>query len=250
MDSFDEDFSAFVFKIQANMNKAHRDRIAFLRVVSGKFEADREVYHVQGGKKIRLSRPQQIMASEREIIEEAYAGDIIGVFDPGIFSIGDTLCAPGKKFQFDPIPTFAPEHFQRVRSVDTMKRKQFLKGMEQIAQEGAIQIFKTPYSGMEEVIVGVVGTLQFDVLEYRLRNEYNVELYTEGLPYEYLRWIETEDGEPVKEEDLILGTDGKLVEDYKGNQLLLFASQWSINWVADRNKNIKLLEFGGVSKVQ
>ena len=250
VDSFDPGFSAFVFKIQANMNKAHRDRIAFMRVVSGKFEADKEVYHVQGGKKIRLSRPQQIMASEREIIEEAYAGDIMGVFDPGIFSIGDTLCAPGKKFTFDPIPTFAPEHFKRVRSVDTMKRKQFLKGMEQIAQEGAIQIFKTPYSGMEEVIVGVVGTLQFDVLEYRLKNEYNVELYTEGLPYEYLRWIETEDSEPVKEEDLILGTDGKLVEDYKGNQLLLFASQWSINWVSERNKNIKLLEFGGVKSIQ
>ena len=247
IDSFDEDFSAFVFKIQANMNKAHRDRIAFMRVVSGKFQADKEVYHVQGGKKIRLSRPQQLMAAEREIIEEAYAGDIIGVFDPGIFSIGDTLCSPSKKFKFDPIPTFAPEHFQRIRSIDTMKRKQFLKGVEQIAQEGAIQIFKTPYTGMEEVIVGVVGTLQFDVLEYRLRSEYNVELYKEGLPYEYLRWIvkEDEDAQPLKEEDLLLPNDAKLVEDYKGNQLLLFASQWSIQWVQDRNKNLKLAEFGG-----
>ncbi len=245
IDSLDDDFSAFVFKIQANMNKAHRDRIAFMRVVSGRFDAEQEVYHVQGGKKLKLSRPQQLMAAEREIIEEAYAGDIIGVFDPGIFSIGDTLCTPGKKFKFDPIPTFAPEHFQRVRSRDTMKRKQFLKGMEQIAQEGAIQIFKTPYSGMEEVIVGVVGTLQFDVLEYRMRSEYNVELYVEGLPHEYLRWIETEDGEPVKEEDLILGSDVKLVEDYKGRQLLLFASQWSINWTAERNKQLTLLEFGG-----
>ena len=120
VDSLDDDFSAFVFKIQANMNKAHRDRIAFMRIVSGRFDADKEVYHVQGGKKLRLSRPQQLMAAEREIIEEAYAGDIIGVFDPGIFSIGDTLCAPGKKFRFDPIPTFAPEHFKRVRSLDTM----------------------------------------------------------------------------------------------------------------------------------
>ena len=245
VDSLDDDFSGFVFKIQANMNKAHRDRIAFLRIVSGKFEADKEVYHVQGGKKLRLSRPQQLMAAEREIIEEAYAGDIIGVFDPGIFSIGDTLCAPGKKFQFDPIPTFAPEHFERIRSVDTMKRKQFLKGVEQIAQEGAIQIFKTPYTGMEEVIVGVVGTLQFDVLEYRLKNEYGVDLYMEGLPYEYLRWITTEDGSPVKEEDLILGTDVKLVEDYKGSQLLLFASRWSIHWVAERNPQLTFSEFGG-----
>ena len=245
VDSLDDDFSGFVFKIQANMNKAHRDRIAFLRIVSGKFEADKEVYHVQGGKKLRLSRPQQLMAAEREIIEEAYAGDIIGVFDPGIFSIGDTLCTPGKKFRFDPIPTFAPEHFRRVRPLDTMKRKQFLKGMEQIAQEGAIQIFKTPYTGMEEVIVGVVGTLQFDVLEYRLKNEYGVDLYMEGLPYEYLRWITTEDGSPVKEEDLILGTDVKLVEDYKGSQLLLFASRWSIHWVAERNPQLTFSEFGG-----
>ncbi len=247
IDCFDDDFSAFVFKIQANMNKAHRDRIAFMRVVSGRFDADKEVYHMQGGKKIRLSRPQQLMASEREIIEEAYAGDIIGVFDPGMFSIGDTLCTASHKFHFDPIPTFAPEHFQRVRSIDTMKRKQFLKGMEQIAQEGAIQIFKTPYSGMEEVIVGVVGTLQFDVLEYRLRSEYNVELYKENLPFEYLRWIvrEDEDAEPIKEDELVLPADAKLVEDYKGNQLLLFASQWSINWVTDRNKNLTLAEFGG-----
>ena len=245
IDSFDDDFSAFVFKIQANMNKAHRDRIAFMRVVSGRFDADKEVYHVQGGKKIKLSRPQQLMAAEREIIEEAYAGDIIGVFDPGIFSIGDTLCAPGKKFQFDPIPTFAPEHFRRVRPLDTMKRKQFLKGMEQIAQEGAIQIFKTPYSGMEEVIAGVVGTLQFDVLEYRLKNEYGVDLYAEGLPYEYLRWLRHDGDAPLRADDLTLSGDAMLVEDYKGSQLLLFASQWSIGWTAERNKGITLSEFGG-----
>ena len=130
-----------------------------MRVVSGKFEADREVYHVQGKKKLRLSRPQQLMAAEREIIEEAYAGDIIGVFEPRASSpSGTPLCAPGKKFQFDPHPhPSPPEHFERIRSVDTMKRKQFLKGVEQIAQEGAIQIFKTPYSGMEEVIVGRGG---------------------------------------------------------------------------------------------
>ena len=245
IDPVEDDFSAFVFKIQANMNKAHRDRIAFLRICSGKFEKDREVYHMQGGKKIKLSQPQQLMAAEREIIDEAYAGDIIGVFDPGIFSIGDTLCMPSKKFTFDPIPTFAPEHFQRVRPLDTMKRKQFLKGVEQIAQEGAIQIFKTPYSGMEEVIVGVVGTLQFDVLEYRLKNEYGVDLYVEGLPYEYLRWVEHDGDAPLREDELTLPSDAKLVEDYKGNQLLLFASAWSIQWTADRNKSLRLLEFGG-----
>jgi peptide chain release factor 3 len=242
IDSMDDEFSAFVFKIQANMNKAHRDRIAFMRICSGRFNKDKEVYHVQANKKLRLSQPQQLMAAEREIIDEAYAGDIIGVFDPGIFSIGDTLCMPGKKFRFDPIPTFAPEHFARVRPLDTMKRKQFLKGAEQIAQEGAIQIFKLPYSGMEEVIVGVVGTLQFDVLEYRLRSEYNVEIHRENLSYQYLRWIESPTD--VTEDDLILSNDTKLVEDYRGGKLLLFSTSWSINWVSERNKDLVLSEFG------
>ena len=172
IDPMSEDFSAFVFKIQANMNRAHRDRIAFMRICSGKFDAGMEVYHVQGDRKQRLSQPQQMMASERQVISEAYAGDIIGVFDPGIFSIGDTICMPGKKFCYEGIPTFAPEHFARVRQLDTMKRKQFIKGISEIAQEGAIQIFQEYNTGMEEIIVGVVGVLQFDVLKYRLENEY------------------------------------------------------------------------------
>ena len=128
IDAFSPDFSAFVFKIQANMNKAHRDRIAFLRVCSGRFEREREYYHMQSGKKLRLTQPQQLLAAEREIIDEAYAGDIIGVFDPGLFSIGDTVTVPGKKFKFLGIPTFEPEHFMRVSPKDTMKRKQFIKG--------------------------------------------------------------------------------------------------------------------------
>ena len=129
IDPMKEEFSAFVFKIQANMNKAHRDRIAFMRICSGRFTAGMEVTHVQGNKKMRLSQPQQMMAQDRKIVEEAYAGDIIGVFDPGIFSIGDTICMPGKKIRYEGIPTFAPEHFARVRQMDTMKRKQFVKGI-------------------------------------------------------------------------------------------------------------------------
>ncbi len=182
VDPFDPDFSGFVFKIQANMNKAHRDRVAFVRICSGRFEKGMEVYHVQGNKKMKLTQPQQMMAQDREIVEEAYAGDILGLFDPGIFSIGDTLCAPGKKIRFQGIPTFAPEHFALISQKDTLKRKQFVKGINQIAQEGAIQIFQEPDSGMEEVIVGVVGVLQFEVLEYRLKNEYGVEVRREGLP--------------------------------------------------------------------
>lgn len=239
---FTEDFSAFVFKIQANMNKAHRDRIAFMRIVSGKFEAGMEVNHIQGGKKIRLSQPQQMMAQDRKIVEEAYAGDIIGVFDPGIFSIGDTLCLSNEKFEFEGIPTFAPEHFARVRQMDTMKRKQFLKGVSQIAQEGAIQIFQELDSGMEEIIVGVVGVLQFDVLKYRLQNEYNVEIILENLPYEHLRWIANPDEMDVKK---IMGTsDMKKVTDLKGNPLLLFVNAWSVGMTLDRNEGLVLSEFG------
>lgn len=237
----ENEFSAFVFKIQANMNKAHRDRIAFMRICSGKYEASKEVKHVQGNKVMRLSQPQQIMADERKILDEAYAGDIIGVFDPGIFSIGDTLCAPKEKFMYEGIPTFAPEHFARVRQVDTMKRKQFVKGIEQIAQEGAIQIFQEFNTGMEEIIVGVVGVLQFDVLKYRLENEYNVEIRLEPLPYEHIRWIENQDIDLSK----ISGTsDMKKIKDLKGRPLLLFVNAWSVGMVLDRNEGLVLSEFG------
>ena len=241
VDPFSADFSAFVFKIQANMNKAHRDRIAFMRICSGKFEAGMEVVHVQGGnKKIKLSQPQQMMAQERHIVEEAYAGDIIGVFDPGIFSIGDTITT-AKPFCFEGIPTFAPEHFAKVRQVDTMKRKQFMKGMQQIAQEGAIQIFQEYNMGMEEVIVGVVGVLQFDVLKYRLENEYNVEIRMDNLPYEHIRWIENE----AIDLDKLTGTsDMKKIQDLKGRPLLLFVNAWSGGMVLDRNEGLILSEFG------
>ncbi len=236
----EDTFSAFVFKIQANMNKAHRDRVAFMRICSGKFEADKEVKHVQGGRSLRLSQPQQIMADERKILSEAYAGDIIGVFDPGIFSIGDTVCTPGKNIKYEGIPTFAPEHFARVRQLDTMKRKQFIKGVNQIAQEGAIQIFQELNSGMEEIIVGVVGVLQFDVLKFRLENEYNVEIRLEPLPYEHIRWIEKCNTDITK----LTGTsDMKKVTDLKGRPLLLFVNPWSIGMTLDRNPGLELSEF-------
>ena len=241
IDPMSEDFSAFVFKIQANMNRAHRDRIAFMRICSGKFDAGMEVYNVQGDRKQRLSQPQQMMASERQVISEAYAGDIIGVFDPGIFSIGDTICMPGKKFCYEGIPTFAPEHFARVRQLDTMKRKQFIKGISEIAQEGAIQIFQEYNTGMEEIIVGVVGVLQFDVLKYRLENEYKVDIRLEELPYEYIRWIENED---IDLNRLVGTSDMKKIRDLKGRPLLLFINSWSVGMVLDRNEGLVLSEFG------
>ena len=239
VDPFDPAFSAFVFKIQANMNKAHRDRVAFLRICSGKFEKGMEVEHVQGGRKVKLSQPQQLMAQSREIIEEAYAGDIIGVFDPGVFSIGDTL-RTGKEVVFEGIPTFAPELFNRVRQKDTMKRKQFVKGATQIAQEGAIQIFQEIGAGMEEVIVGVVGSLQFDVFQYRMENEYNVDIAMSPLPYSLIRWI---DNEGVDLKALNLTSDTRRVQDMKGRYLLLFSNQWSVDWALERNEGLRLSEF-------
>ena len=242
IDTVEEPFSAFVFKIQANMDPKHRDRVAFMRICSGEFDAGMEVNHVQTGRKVKLSQPTQMMADERKIVEKAYAGDIIGIFDPGIFSIGDTLELSSKKFAYEGIPTFAPEHFARVRQVDTMKRKQFLKGVSQIAQEGAIQIFQEYNTGMEEIIVGVVGALQFEVLTFRLKNEYNVEVKLDTLPYEYIRWVENYTEIDI---DKIQGTsDMKIVKDLKDRPLLLFAHEWSVGMVLDRNKDLRLTEFG------
>lgn len=212
-----------------------------MRICSGRFDANAEVKHVQGGRVMRLSQPQQIMADERKILSEAYAGDIIGVFDPGIFSIGDTVCMPKEQFCFEGIPTFAPEHFARVRQLDTMKRKQFVKGITQIAQEGAIQIFQEFNTGMEEIIVGVVGVLQFDVLKYRLENEYNVEIRLENLPYEHIRWIENTD---IDLKTLTGTSDMKKIKDLKDRPLLLFVNEWSVGMTLERNKGLILSEFG------
>ncbi|MCM1287279.1 MAG: peptide chain release factor 3 [Clostridium sp.] len=234
-------FSGFIFKIQANMNKAHHDRIAFMRICSGKFEADKEVFHVQGGRKMRLSQPQQIMAQDRKVIDEAYAGDVIGVFDPGIFSIGDTLCTPGNKFVYEGIPTFAPEHFCRLVHLDSMKRKQFMKGVTQIAQEGAIQMFQDYTLGMSEIIVGVVGTLQFDVLKYRLENEYGCDIRLEPLPYNYIRWVKDRTTDLNKISRI---SDCKRVKDMRDNPLLLFANEWSIRLLLEHNEGLELEEFG------
>ena len=231
------DFSAFVFKIQANMNKAHRDRLAFLRVCSGKFERDAEYYHVQTGRKMRLSQPQAMMAAEREIVDEAYAGDIIGVFDPGIFSIGDTITVPGRKFRYSGIPSFEPELFRSVSPKDTMKRKQFIKGVQQIAQEGAIQIFKFPGSGYEDIVVGVVGSLQFDVFEYRMRSEYGVELRMEGLPYSHLIRIKSYAGDY---QDMTLCTDSRVLQDFRDRYFIAYCGAWSLGFLTKHNPGLVL----------
>ncbi|MBQ7320045.1 MAG: peptide chain release factor 3 [Clostridia bacterium] len=240
VDPFEEkEFSAFVFKIQANMNKAHRDRIAFMRIVSGRFDRNEEYMHVQGGRTLKLSQPQQMMAAERAVIDEAFAGDIIGVFDPGIFSIGDTVCAPKMKLEFEGIPNFAPERFAVVEQIDSMKRKQFAKGMNQIAQEGAIRIFIEPDSGMERVYVGVVGELQYDVLESRMQNEYNVEYRKYPLPYTAIRRVP--DGVDPKKLHLY---DVKWVQDFRGKNYLLFNNEWHVGNTLQNNEGLVLEEYG------
>ncbi len=235
----DPAFSAFVFKIQANMNKAHRDRIAFMRIVSGRFDRNEEYLHVQGGRTLKLSQPQQMMAQERAVIDEAYAGDIIGVFDPGIFSIGDTVCDPKERVEYEGIPNFAPERFAVVEQIDSMKRKQFAKGMNQIAQEGAIRIFIEPDAGIERVFVGVVGELQFDVLESRMKSEYNVEYRRYPLPYTAIRRVP--DGVDPKGLHLF---DVKWVQDFRGKNYLLFNNEWHVDNTLRNNEGLVLEEYG------
>ncbi|MGI5885294.1 MAG: peptide chain release factor 3 [Candidatus Spyradocola sp.] len=230
------DFSGFIFKIQANMNPAHRDRIAFLRVCSGRFQKGMTVRQAATGKEIKLAQPQAFMADAREGVEEAWPGDIIGLFDPGIYALGDTLYT-GKKVQYAGIPVFAPEHFARVSTLDSLKRKQFLKGVTQLATEGAVQTFRRADGIGEEVIVGVVGVLQFEVLQYRLKNEYGVDVKVEPLGFTAVRWVlET----PQELSRLRLPSTARIAKDRQDNDVLLFESEWSIRWALENNEGLAL----------
>lgn len=234
----DDKFSAFVFKIQANMNPAHRDRLAFIRICSGKFERNMNVWHERSAKVIKLAQPQQFLAQDRQIIDTAYPGDIVGLFDPGIFGIGDTICEPSKKFKFADFPVFPPEKFARVQAKDTMKRKQFVKGIEQLTQEGAIQLFRQAGAGLDSYIVGTVGTLQFEVLEYRLKNEYNVDIEMVMQPFEVARWLAFENGRNVTPESLKGTERGMFVYDREENPVLLVSNEWALGWITDNNPDI------------
>jgi peptide chain release factor 3 len=232
-----KNFSGFVFKIQANMNPTHRDRLAFIRIVSGKFTKGMMVHHVDAGKKVRLSQPQQFMAQDRKIVDEAYPGDIIGIFDPGIFGIGHTLSEGNANLKFDNIPIFPAENFARVSAKDTMKRKQFIKGISQLSEEGAIQVFKQLDIGTETVIIGTVGYLQFEVLEYRLKNEYGVDLLISQLPHKHAMWLDDPTLDP---RSLHLTSNCLLAEDKFSNKVILFENPWSISWAKDKNPNLAL----------
>lgn len=238
IDPESEAFSAFVFKIQANMNPTHRDRLAFIRICSGRFSRGMSVYHVQSGKPVKLAQPQQFMAQERTIIEEAFPGDIVGLFDSGIFGIGDTLCQEDRIFKFEDFPVFPPEQFARVQAKDTMKRKQFIKGMTQLTQEGAIQVFRQPDYAIESFIVGTVGTLQFEVLEYRLKNEYGVDIQMQHLPFSLARWIEGKNlgAKPLKGMD-----SGMIIRDIQERPVALFRNDWSLRWVTEQNPDVEFL---------
>jgi len=239
IDPYSDFFSGFVFKIQANMNPDHRDRIAFIRICSGMYEKGLQVKNSRDSKSIRLALPTQFMAQERSFVEEAFAGDIIGVFDPGLFQIGDTLSALGKGIKYEGIPIFPPEHFSRIYVKDSMKRKQFLKGIEQLSLEGAIQLYKQPDIGTETYIVGVVGILQFEVLEHRLKAEYNVGVTMDLMNYRNARWVRFSEAEEGKEpKDLVLTSTSLLVLDSRQAPVVLFESDWAINWALDRNPGL------------
>ena len=198
------------------------------------------VWHEGSGKEIKLAQPQQFLAQDRQIIDEAYPGDIVGLFDPGIFGIGDTICDSSRKFRFEDFPVFPPEKFARVQAKDTMKRKQFVKGIEQLTQEGAIQLFQQAGAGTESYIVGTVGTLQFEVLEYRLKNEYNVDILMQMQPYEVARWMAFEDGAEVVPASLRGADRGMFVYDRWHHPVLLVENEWALGWITDNNPRLVL----------
>ena len=234
-----EQFSGFVFKIQANMDPAHRNRIAFIRICSGRFEIGMEVTHARTGKIMRLSQPQQFFAQERTTVEEAFAGDIIGVVDTGLLNIGDTLFEGKETFNFEGIPMFPAEHFAHVRTPDAMRRKQFLQGISQISEEGAIQVFKQPNLGVETLTVGVVGVLQLEVLTYRMKHEYGVDIVIERLPYTLARWVMAKS---ITRDMLGFLDSAKVVEDQYKRPVILYDNEWTLRRAQENNKDAEFFE--------
>lgn len=230
-------FTGFVFKIQANMDPKHRDSVAFLRVCSGKFEKDMQVHHSRLGSKMRLSRPHKLFARDRDTVEEAYPGDILGLVNPGAFSIGDTVSSDGP-VQYDCIPRFAPEHFATIRCPDPSSRKKFTNGLEQLVQEGAVQLFyPADPNAMREPIMAVVGRLQFDVIQYRLKTEYSVDTILEPLDAVHARWIE---GDPKDIAGMSLTMGCKMVEDSDGVPAVLVNGDWALARCIEKNPTLEL----------
>ncbi|MFO0747532.1 MAG: peptide chain release factor 3 [Myxococcota bacterium] len=234
------ELSGFVFKIQANMDQAHRDRIAFFRVTSGRFVKGMDAWHPRLEKTLRLKNPTSFMARERTQIDEAFAGDIVGLFDTGVFRIGDSLTS-GKKIVFQGIPHFSPELFRKVRVADPLRRKKLIDGLKQLAEEGAVQVFTDWYSEHPD-IVGAVGTLQFDVLAHRLTGEYGCAPILTALPYTLCRWVVAKDpAKPFDARTYKIGQGCTLAHDRDGHVVVLFQNNWGVNWAKDQNKDFDLL---------
>ncbi len=231
-----EDFSGFVFKIQANMNPKHRDSMAYIRVCSGKFERDLSIKHHRSGKELRLNRSHTMMAGERNIVDVAYPGDIIGVVNPGSFAIGDTVSTKGG-FNFKPMLQFPPEVVAQVRPLDANKRKAFEKGIEQLCSEGTIQLLKPLNDPFGRPMVAAVGRLQFDVLQYRLRDEYGVQTALDPLPYKHAAWLK---GDRTKFRP---PSSTMLASDLAGRTVLLYGSSWEKRYALEQNPGFELLDF-------
>jgi peptide chain release factor 3 len=225
----DDRFTAFVFKVQANMDPSHRDRIAFMRIVSGKFESGMRVFHYRLGKQIRLARAEQLFADERQTVHEAWAGDVVGLHDPGLYRIGDTLSGD-RPLTFDSVPRFSPEFFARSRLLDPMKRKQMQKGLTELAEEGTVQLFFEP--GREkDPILGVVGQLQFEVLAYRLEHEYGAKVVLDRLGYGFARWVD----EATSTKDLTEKRVPLAALDVDGRPVALLRDRWELERMQREN---------------
>lgn len=227
------EFSGFVFKIQANMDPRHRDRIAFVRIISGEFERGMSVKLARTGKAVKLSNVTQFMAEARENVENAVAGDIIGVYDTGTYQVGDTLTTGLLKVEFEPLPTFTPELFMKVAAKNVMKQKSFHKGIEQLVQEGAIQLYKNYQTG--EYMLGAVGQLQFEVFQHRMVGEYNAEVVMTPMGKKTVRWIKPEDLD-----ERMSSSRNILAKDRFDNPLFLFENQFAERWFADKYPDVVL----------
>ena len=234
IDPISTPFSGYVFKLQANMDRNHRDSMAFIRICSGRFERDLIVKHHRLGKEIRLSRPHGMVAGERSMVDFAYPGDIIGVINPGVFAIGDTISLTGG-FNYKPLPQFQPEIFARVQPKDIGKRKSFDKGVLQLTSEGAIQLLH-PFDILGDYIFGAVGRLQFEVMQYRLKDEYGVETILTPLPYQCSAWV-LGDIKTFKKT-----TESLMVQDRFQRPIILFNSPWDKQYAIKLNPDHQLVD--------
>ncbi len=230
------DFSGFIFKLQANMDPKHRDRVAFVRVCSGKFEKDMTVNHARTGKLVRLSRPQKLFAQDREVIETAYPGDVIGLNNPGVFAIGDTIYV-GQKLEYEGIPSFSPELFAYLKNPNPSKFKQFQKGVQELREEGAVQIMHSADESKREPILAAVGQLQFEVVQFRMQSEYGVETTLELLPFSVARWV-VGGWEALEKAGRLFNTVA--VKDSWNRPVLLFRNEWNVGQVESDHPELQL----------